>query len=329
MAKFCTKCGTQLDDKGNCPKCPPAFSMSNIRNVIKRAVSKVYNQMGLGGPYGSEREDLFESNKNIVPDIILTNEDETPIKQYDIAKLRSRILGKYAEGRLQITNKRLIFRAAGTSYVGKQVLQHEFNIDEIGGIEIRKSHRLSFLNILLSFMLTLFVTGPIHDVFSAFNDASSAAATFFAISFTFALGAVFFFVKKKFWLKLVCLAVSIGMLSGLSSLTAKAYDYLLGEELFNFIDFISAPVLLLWFLNVIIVSMVPDLRICIKTKSAGDAIEIRRKIWGAFYKDFSEHTDYSEVLPWTETELAINEIGAIIDDLHTSGDYAIEKWKTT
>ena len=48
---------------------------------------------------------------------------------------------------------------------------------------------------------------------------------------------------------------------------------------------------------------------------------------GFSLKNHNEYTGFSEVLPWTDTDKAINEIGAMIDDLQTMGDYAIEKWK--
>ena len=77
----------------------------------------------------------------------------------------------------------------------------------------------------------------------------------------------------------------------------------------------------------ILVCLVPDLRICIKSKSFGEGIMIRRKIWGIFFKQPNEYTDFSEVLPWSDTDKAIDELGAIIHDVQTSGNYNIDKWK--
>ena len=39
-----------------------------------------------------------------------------------------------------------------------------------------------------------------------------------------------------------------------------------------------------------------------------------------------EYSGFVEVLPWEDTIMAMNEIGAMIDDLKKQGDYAIEKW---
>ena len=73
----------------------------------------------------------------IVPDNLTLNEGrEVPIRQYDVAELRSRLKLERAEGRLQVTNKRLLFRATGRSVRGKTTLQHEFALDDMKGFEI-------------------------------------------------------------------------------------------------------------------------------------------------------------------------------------------------
>ena len=42
----------------------------------------------------------------------------------------------------------------------------------------------------------------------------------------------------------------------------------------------------------------------------------------------AQYMGYNEVLPTDETEKAIREIGAIINDIQKLGDYGIAKWKT-
>lgn len=39
-----------------------------------------------------------------------------------------------------------------------------------------------------------------------------------------------------------------------------------------------------------------------------------------------EYSGFTEVLPWEDTIMAMNELGALIDDLKKQGDYAIDKW---
>ncbi len=325
--KYCSKCGNTLNTDGTCPHCTTqANSPNGVFAKIKEFISKLFGRMGIGSDSEQDALDVFEKNKRIVPEIISQNDAEIPIKQYDIAKLRSRILCKYAEGRLQITNKRVIFRAAGPSPAGKITLQHEFAIEEIAGIEIKKSNRVSPLNIILGIILTFVVAGPFYTFFNGFNEASTIGATVLGFLLIAALVVPFFMLKKKFWIKQCFLSAALGVVTGLSDLTSKAVDYMLGRSLFDITDGIATVLFFIWVFNLVLVSLVPDLRLCIKTKSAGDAIQIRRKISGLF-KQPEEHTGFSEVLPWKDTSKAITEVGAIIDDIQTMGDLAIEKWK--
>ena len=90
-------------------------------------------RLGLEEP--EEAENVYERGMKIVPDCISADEGEIPIRQYVVAKLRTLHKLNWAEGRLQITNKRVIFRAPGHALMGRTVLQHEFAIDEIAGVE--------------------------------------------------------------------------------------------------------------------------------------------------------------------------------------------------
>ncbi|MBQ7969076.1 MAG: hypothetical protein IJ292_04570 [Clostridia bacterium] len=325
--KYCSKCGKTLTPEGKCKFCKTnENSLQGVFAKIKAFILKLTNKMGIGSTSGQDALNVFEKNKKIIPDITSQNDQEAPIKQYDIAKLRSRILCKYADGRLQITNKRVIFRASGTSPVGAVTLHHEFSTEEIAGIEIKKTNRVSFLNIVLGIILTALISSPVYSMFYSFNTSHAVPATILGYFLIVGLLVPFFMLKKMFWIKLCSLSAALGIILGLADLTAKAVDYMFGRSLFDLTDGIAGIIILVWIFNMILVSLVPDLRICIKTKSAGDAMQIRRKTFSLF-KQPEEHTGFSEVLPWKDTTKAIKEIGAIIDDIQTMGDLAIDKWK--
>ena len=70
----------------------------------------------------SEKNDVtgcFERGKKIVPELVAPCEQEIPVKQYDICNARSKIRGVWQEGRLQVTNKRILFRMSGRSWIGR------------------------------------------------------------------------------------------------------------------------------------------------------------------------------------------------------------------
>lgn len=332
MAKYCTKCGKELNNQGRCESCPPSPVMNifcNILSVIKKGAALCLDRMGFGCGTAEETIDMFERNKKIVPDCVKPNEGEIPIRQYNIAKLRSRILQKYAEGRLQVTNKRIIFRATGFTLTGRTALQHEFAISEIGGIEVKKSFRISFLTMLLSILLACLVSEPFNLIFEKFNDAATTASCVIGCLVALALIVPFFLLKKKFWLKYILLSLAMGIMSGINGLMSTAVDIITGGYVFDIIDAVSSVVTFFWIFNLVIVSFVPDLRICIKTKGAGEAVQIRKQTIGISTKEDGEYTGFSEIVPGKDTDAAILEIGALIDDIQTMGDYAIEKWQDT
>jgi len=43
-------------------------------------------------------------------------------------------------------------------------------------------------------------------------------------------------------------------------------------------------------------------------------------------KSGDDYSGFAEILPWEDTELAINELGTMIADLQQQGNYAVEKW---
>jgi hypothetical protein len=121
------------------------------------------NRMGIGSPERNST-DTYERGMKIVPECIGAVENETPVKQYNIAVLRTLLKLERAEGRMQVTNKRVVFRAAGRSVGGRTTLQHEFAINEIAGIEAKKNFKFSFLYLLfavfISALAVLIIYGP-------------------------------------------------------------------------------------------------------------------------------------------------------------------------
>lgn len=325
MAKFCKHCGRPLADGEGC-SCRSAGDLSEIIVKGKSVFYALLDRMGIGVP-GPNSANHFESGQSIVPDIIQPNAGEIPIKQYEAATLRSRIRGQYVKGRLQITNKRLIFRSAGISYKGPIAQQYEHAIDEIAGIEIKKSNRVSPLNIFLSIVATLLISGAFEDWFSSFARQSHSSAAIVAVFLGIIATLLFFILNKKFWIKLIILCCGIGALMGTGELTNVTIGSLIAGIDTNFSDYFSVFLSVLWVLNVILVSLVPDLTLCVKTKGAGEAFNIRRKQRASLFKQEIEYTGFSEVVPAKDVYLIASEVGAIIDDIHTLGDSAIDKWK--
>ena len=297
------------------------------------------NRMGIGEPELNET-DAYEKDKLIIPDCVKPNENETPIKQFKVATLRNRIIGipyMKAIGRMQVTNKRVIFRAPGKCLAGRTTLQHEFAIDEIAGVEARREFVFNIWDLLFGFIvmaiggaITTFITAKLGEMLED-SDYIFTGIT----SFLFGVAGCipFFMMKKKWLLKLLCLGGSFMPLYGAGaalSLIGKYNDS--GASSFfggtlKFLSFFSFAFIIF---ALIIHTIKPNLILLIKTKSANEAIDIKRKklvlpFFGSG-KD-EEHTGFAEVIPAEDAERCIREINAMITDVQKLGDFGISKWK--
>lgn len=331
MAKYCKYCGEELPEGESC-KCQEEVRANHTeKGRLSSKPDELLNaiKQRIGLQTISSAAESFERDKKIVPDCIIPDDGEVPIRQYHITTLRSLLKGMYAEGRLQITNKRVLFRAAGISFLGTTELQHEFAIEEIAGIEIRRDHRIGVLNFILAIAMTGLLFNASSSMMEGLNNVSNILANILAI--LLAVGAVsgFFATKGKFFLKLLGLSIAAGAVSEVGFYT-KYFILPVSDSLFFTV--LDAAIAVLLLLCMVLTAFVPNLVIVIKTKGAGTPIEIRRKesngiLAFMFNMPKKDYTGFADVMPAKDTEKAIKELGALINDIHLMGDGAIEKWR--
>lgn len=317
---YCTKCGREIKDGEIC-ECVQKGAEIDTSSAKAFFVS-MKNRMGIGVPEKNET-DCYERGQNIVPINVKPSDGEVPVKQYDVAVLRTRLKFQRAEGRLQVTNKRLIFRATGRSVGGRTTLQHEFAIDELAGIEAKRDYKFSILDFLFGLMLiaaifyiAIFAIAPIYRSVSAI-----------AVILALLIGGIscyyFFSAYKKFLTKLLLLSVGLGCIGTIH--IAKQAAYQSNWFWLTLVIFMS----LLTLVDLFVFSFKPNLVLSVKNKGALGAVDIRRKEKGlpGAGNPHGGDTGYSEVLPTEQTETAIREINAMITDIQKLGDFGIEKWK--
>ncbi len=289
------------------------------------------NRIGIGNPELNEG-DAFETGKKIIPDCVNANEGEIPVKQYEVARLRNRILGiPYARavGRIQVTNKRVIFRAPGRCMAGRTTLQHEFAIDEIAGVEARREYVANLGDLLLglivsgvgALVMTLLLNAICKD---AIRHGEMALPILLPLFFCTAGFVPFFLVKKKWLLKVLCLGATC---------TPFAYFGLMATQFCDGFGILCGYNMLLLALVALVMLLFclflyairPNLVLVIKNKGAHEAIDIKRTKISLGGKA-EEHTGYMEVLPCDDAERCIREIDAMINDIQKLGDFGIEKW---
>lgn len=314
------------------------FGVTVDAEKVKGNITGAINKIN-GGDMEQENNNIYERNKTIVPECINANDGEVPIKQYNFARLRTRYLFAKAEGRLQITNKRILFRATGRSVMGKSTLHQEFEISQIGGVEFRSRYDFNLLSLIGGFLVTAIFGAIGFGLASLIGDESSSLyfGEVMAIIYEIlAIGgcafAAYYLRKIKSFNKYLTVR-QILMAPGLGAL--------LGYFMFGWGDGFDNEALVVWLvilaipalINLILISFVPDLVAVIKTKGAIPGIEIKKENPQALlaFLFSGRHDDsnsgFMEVLPWTDTEIAIKEVGTIVDDIQTMGDAAIEKWQ--
>lgn len=256
--------------------------------------------IGIGESEKNDITDCFERNKLITPDMVAPCEQEIHVKQYDICNARSRIRGLWQEGRIQVTNKRVLFRLSGRSWIGKTMSHVEFTIDEIAGISISNGVRFALVDFFISFLVAMLVMALFGKI--------GASVGFLGFLIGIAGYVPCFIFKKKYGIKAMAMAASVGGFFG-----AVFAWFTKWPMYFALISFIVLLVLLFLF------SLKPSLSISVMTKCASDS---PIHIW-------SRQTMVSimEILPGKDADQAIEELGAMIQDIQKFGDLGLEKWK--
>ena len=273
------------------------------------------NRMGVGDPQ-SNSDGVYERGQSIVPDNLSANANEKPIRQYTLAVLRSQLQFRRAEARLQVTNKRLLFRATGRSRRGKTTLQHEFDINRICGVEIHQDYRFNIIDLLICFLLII-VGAFIGAIIPGILRGNAIAQGLFALVACVAFLAPFFLLYRLFPVKVMSCAAA---LTCASTVRESPNEFFSGLS----IPFVLVSFILL-FIAVCLFCVKPNLIMTVKTLDDGAPIEIRSRNILTLGRP-GRHTGFDEVLPGEDADHAIRELGALIRDVQELGDNAIPKW---
>lgn len=327
MAKYCRFCGNFIEEGKECSCEGAQYNKKSGGTTASDMKTKFKENMGIPNEKG--RAESYERGKQIVPDCIYPNEGEVPIRQYDIAVLRSISRGAFAEGKLQVTNQRVIFRSSGFSLLGPNKMQYEFAVDEVAGIEIRNDHRLGIFHLIIAWIIMAFLCSSTNEFVNKIAGFSDFFAGIFALAAFIGAEIFFFSTKGKYFFKLILNSIAAGALSVYAITTRYLIIPAFSGNVFSYIEGICLIVLLL---NLILIVYVPNLVLEIKTKGANSSIEIRRKesngiLAFMFNIPKKEYTGYSDVMPGRDIEKARKELGPLMNDVNMLGDEAVEKWK--
>lgn len=314
-SRFCTSCGAGLNPDGTCsnPDCVNARKGSNRREGQQsRAFSK---DTGYSSPKYAQSENVSgETGKRIVPDCVNADDGEIPIRQYDIARLRSPFKLNFAEGRLQVTNKRILFRTSGRSLIGPTSSQYEFAIEEVAGVELHRQAHFNFISALFWLVITFLAYEISQNVFSVIGSwgfISSVVMILFAVISL----SVFLLLKGKAEIRHIILSLTYSYVLA----TQTSLSSLLGARDPGFLTSTACTIIFACFLiNLFCVILAPNLMIFIRTKGGSPSIEIqRKKVFGIVPQ---EGTGFSQVMPGPDFDKAEKELGALIREIQHSGN---------
>lgn len=322
---YCKYCGKELanGEEHVCERAKASNAWTKIKEAFELCLIKFYKRVGIGDS-GSTLEECFERGKQIAPGSIELDDGEFPVKQYNVATLRSRIKFEKAEGRLQLTNKRVLFRANGHSPGGKITYQHSFSLDKIDGLEIRKDYRFRIPDLLFA-LYVLISTG--FFVCNSYSYAIESRGNLIS-ALTYALVGIafcvpFFTVFKRFYLKLFMSAIGASILGGVM-IASSSLGYVGLNLLLSPVTTVATYSALA---SAFLCCLKPNLVIEVKTSSGSPGIQLKHKEISFVWHKSEEFSGFSEIMPAKDTELAIKEVATIIDDIKTLGDLGVEKWK--
>ena len=337
MAKFCTRCGRPLTNGDVCSFC--SGDNQSVGETVKSDYTIGFfeafkNLVGIGNPE-INKGDAYEEKKRIVPDCINANEGEIPVKQYELAILQNRLLVfPYAKavGRLQVTNKRVIFRAPGRSILGRTTLQHEFAIDELAGIEVRRDCYFSVWDLIGGLLIDSLGALCAGIIFALIFTSVNAVAVIFSL-IVIVLGCIPMFKVKEHWLlKIFCLGCSRGGCLGIIAISMDQSFMSDGSTVRNLFIILNIVISIVLLVMIIVRGIRPNLVFTIKNKSSHDTVDVRRRsfikgLLGLIRGTTADHTGFNEVLPGDDADICIKEINAMISDIQKYGDLGIDKWK--
>ena len=264
-----------------------------------------------------DKLDAYERGASIVPDSVIPSEGEVPVRQYEVCRMRDRFLGietAKAIGRLQVTTRRVIFRAPGRGMNGRLLVQHEFDVNDVVGMEASRVNMFHLADLVVLLILTALLGAVVTLACTALHSVCGLILALLGLG-----GVVFFWLVKKLWLPkaVLLLAAAAGSLvTGMSMLGGR------GGSVGGVLLLILAAIAMAHGIAAAALYTVrPELVMSIRTRTGDGVVSIRR---GFHHRHGG--TGFAEVLPVDDIYGVIREAMAVVEDVQTLGTQAAEKY---
>lgn len=274
------------------------------------------------------RVEVMLANYSLKDLNISSSDGEKEVKKYACTYLKSKLIGLQASGTLAVTNKRVIFKASGSSASGQSILQSETPLEDVSGISVYKGTYFNIKHLIIGIIISIigFFVWTVFINAIPFGNNGNAQKVVLWISAVVASIALFSTPKNIF-------AKSISGSIAFSSFIVIAAV----QSLSNLASFESSNSNMKWvWILAIAVGIVTFVFLILSCRRETMSLAIGSKggsntpIYIAGVSSWSVSNNAAvraiEAEPDKDAEIMIKELGALILDLQHKGDYGIENW---
>jgi len=344
---FCTQCGKQLlegqacectEVKQFCTECGAKLFGGKVCACTAKPVSEHSANYVSESDNADPEAGAAYDGMQIISDYVSFMSDEIPVRQYNLVNLRNWIRVKSAEGRLLVTNKRLIFRAEGRG--AKWPVHREIALSEITGIDAVSKRRFSFPHMMIGLVTvlaiavliavitfmggwaitTLFVSRPpvldffrqsLDQIIESHEADVSQLSLIFGLFIGFGGVALYFLLRMKYWFRQLLLGVSLGAF------------FVVGLTGNVFANVLFGASVIINIYGLVMFARLPDLFVSVYGKGGTcvNMIQAKNMVRSGYVG-----MGCAEAAPTPETSAAICELGAVIADLQNLDDAGVMKW---
>lgn len=271
---------------------------------------------------------IKEAEVDLLANNVVPAEGESTVRTYHCTYYREKMLGLKSGGFLGITNKRVIFQAAGEISSGGSLIQSEVPIADVSGINSYKGTYFNLFAVIGALLLAGVALMLIPAILTGLGYLLESYTIFKIVGWLLAIGAFIgsFLVSVKMVWRTFLVAVSAGALLGLAGVEALDFIYALssggGSNFWLLLLLVGTFIYM--FICAIWYGRRPTFSLEINSRG-GSSTPIRIASAGGFLSAVA--VNMPNALPGKDAKKMLHEIGALITDIQTLGDYGIAKWK--
>lgn len=259
-------------------------------------------------------------NNRVVP-----CEGEMLVRTYRCGVYRSLLLGKKADGIVEVTNRRILFQARDSADDSRDTLHSEIPISEVSGLSLFKGFSFSIVTFLCGWVVSAAVVAVLSQVLMAMFSDNADSTLLKIVLWALALGAVYqvYVQRAKPLRALIVNALALTLYGTIAQLAAMDFNGGGGGAI---------PGLAVFFLGIVQLYLIfrfarrntIEFRLFSRsTQPSPVAISGFSPLDAKLLEITRGMTSFA---PGEDATRMMNELGAVVSDIQSMGDFGIEKW---